>query len=48
MIRILKQSKSLVFVVFGILSITSPVLGVVIGGNITTCLGGYSTKKSIQ
>lgn len=47
MINVLKQDKGLVFICFGIVSITSPVLGVVVGGNITTCLGGYSTKKSV-
>jgi sugar phosphate permease len=47
MIRILGQSKGVVFIAFGIVSITGPVGGVIVGGNITTALGGYSTKKSI-
>ena len=37
----------MVFICFGVVSVTSPVLGVVVGGNIVTCLGGYQTKKSI-
>ena len=32
---------------FGIISITGPVLGVVVGGNVTTALGGYNAKKSL-
>jgi MFS family permease len=41
MITVLKQEQTLVFICFGIISITGPVLGIVIGGNITNCLGGY-------
>lgn len=48
MIRIMKKEKTVVFVWFGILSITSPVLGVVVGGKIVTCLGGYTTKKAVK
>ena len=39
--------KSTVFIGFGIVSITGPVLGVVVGGNITTCLGGYNSRKAL-
>lgn len=47
MLEVLKQEESTVFISFGVISITGPVLGVVVGGNITTCLGGYSTRKSL-
>lgn len=39
--------ETTVFTCFGIVTITGPVLGVVIGGNITTKLGGYNSKKSL-
>jgi hypothetical protein len=48
MIIVLKQDEAVTFISFGIISITGPVLGVIIGGNITTYLGGYSTRKSLQ
>ena len=48
MILELKQEEATVFICFGVISITGPVLGVVIGGNITAYLGGYSTRKSVQ
>ena len=35
------------FVTFAFISITGPVLGVVVGGNVTTALGGYKSKKSL-
>lgn len=47
MITELKQPESEVFVTFGIVSITGPVLGVVVGGNITTYLGGYGSKNAL-
>jgi MFS family permease len=36
-----------VHLTFGIVSITGPVLGVVVGGNVTSCLGGFRSKKSL-
>ena len=47
MLVVMKQKEAVVFVSFGAISITGPVLGVVVGGNITTKLGGYSTRKSL-
>ena len=44
----LKQDENVVFVSFAIISITGPVLGVVVGGNVTTHLGGYNSKKALQ
>lgn len=44
----LKVNVHLVDLAFIIISVTSPVLGVIVGGNITTYLGGYTTKKSIK
>lgn len=32
---------------FGIVSITGPVLGVLVGGYVTTALGGYNSKKAM-
>jgi len=47
MINEMGQPESKVFITFGIVSITGPVVGVIVGGNITTALGGYTTKKSL-
>ena len=37
----------MVFTSFAIVSITGPVLGVIVGGNVTACLGGYNNKTSL-
>ena len=47
MITELKLEKEVVFTAFGVCSITGPVTGVVIGGNVVTMLGGNNTKKSL-
>ena len=47
MISVLEVEESIVFTTFGIISITGPVLGVVVGGNVTTSFGGCSAKKSL-
>ena len=47
MISVLEVEESLVFITFGIISITGPVLGVVVGGNVTTNFGGFLAKKSL-
>mmetsp|Transcript_23060 Transcript_23060/g.35688 ORF Transcript_23060/g.35688 Transcript_23060/m.35688 type:complete len:141 (-) Transcript_23060:160-582(-) len=47
MITQMGQDESIVFTTFGVISITGPVLGVVVGGNVTTALGGYNSKKSL-
>ena len=47
MITELEQSESVVFTSFGIVTITGPVLGVVVGGNIITRFGGYNTRKTL-
>ena len=44
----LKQEESVVFVSFAVISITGPVVGVIVGGNIISKLGGYTTKKSLS
>lgn len=44
----LKQEEKMVFVTFAIISITGPVLGVIVGGNVTTFLGGYNSKTALQ
>lgn len=48
MITVLKQDEEIVFPTFAIISITGPVLGVVVGGNVTTALGGYNAPKSLK
>lgn len=45
LIQHINAPKNDVFIAFGLVSITGPVLGVVVGGNITTCFGGYNSKK---
>jgi len=47
MITHLQQPEEVVFTTFGIVSITGPVTGVVVGGNVTTKLGGYNSKRSL-
>jgi len=47
MIQEMHIAEEVVFTTFGIVSITGPVTGVVIGGNVTTKLGGYNSKKSL-
>jgi sugar phosphate permease len=44
----LRQDEKVVFISFAIISITGPVLGVVVGGNVTTQLGGYNSKRALQ
>lgn len=34
--------------VFGVVSITGPIFGVVIGGNLTTYLGGYNAERALK
>lgn len=48
MITVLKQEETVVFSSFAFISVTGPVLGVVVGGNVTTCLGGYNSKRSMK
>ena len=47
-IVILKVPETTVFICFAVISITGPVLGVVVGGNVTTCLGGYNSERSLD
>jgi len=46
-ITILKVDKKVVFSFFGLISVTGPVLGVIVGGKVISILGGYTNKKSI-
>lgn len=43
MITEMGVDKSVVFTWFGIVSITGPILGVFLGGKLTTALGGYTS-----
>ena len=47
LIETLKVTRNQVFVTFAIVSITGPVFGVIIGGNVTTYLGGYNSKHAL-
>ena len=47
MIEVLQVEKSIVFTTFGIISITGPVLGVIVGGNIVTRFGGCEVPKAL-
>jgi len=47
LITVINVNKSTVFTMFGIVSITGPVFGVLIGGYVTAALGGYTTKKAM-
>ena len=43
----MKVNASTVFGMFGIVSITGPVMGVLVGGYVTTALGGYNSLNSM-
>lgn len=43
----LRQDEHLVHAGFGFVSITGPVVGVVVGGNVTSYLGGFRAKKAL-
>jgi hypothetical protein len=47
MISVMEQPKEIVFTIFGVVSITGPVFGVILGGIISSKLGGYNTKNSL-
>lgn len=44
----LDADRGKVYVTFSIVSITGPVLGVVIGGNVTSRVGGFRAKKALR
>lgn len=43
----LQTNPEKVFISYGVISITGPVIGVIVGGNITSALGGYNSRKSL-
>ena len=47
MLSALGAEESQAFTTFGIVSITGPVVGVIIGGSVTTALGGYTAPKTL-
>ena len=47
MISVLNEEKEVVFTTYGVISITGPVLGVIVGGNVTTSFGGFRAKKTL-
>ena len=38
----------MVFTSFGIISITAPILGLIVGGNVTSNLGGFKSKQALR
>lgn len=40
-----KKDQATVYLAYGIVSITGPVLGIIVGGTITTKLGGSKVKN---
>lgn len=48
MITTLKVNDSTVFISYATISVTGPVIGIVFGGNITTYLGGYTSKLVLK
>ena len=47
LITVMKVNPSTVFSMFGVVSITGPVMGVLVGGYVTTALGGYNSLNSM-
>ena len=47
MITEMGVDKDVVFIGFGFISITGPILGVFVGGQITTALGGYNSVSNL-
>ena len=47
MLSALGAGETQAFTTFGIVSITGPVVGVIVGGSVTTALGGYSAPKTM-
>ena len=43
----LKADPNTVYISYGVISITGPVIGVIAGGNVTSALGGYKSKKAL-
>jgi len=44
----LQEDKTVVNVSYALISVTGPILGVIIGGNITTYFGGYQSEKAMR
>lgn len=47
MIQVQGLKKEYVFIIFGLVSTTGPVCGVIAGGILSSKLGGYNSKKSL-
>ena len=43
-ITVLGVPDTIVFMSFSIISITAPILGLIVGGNVTNSLGGFKSK----
>lgn len=44
----LEADKTTVNLSYALISVTGPILGVIIGGNITTYFGGYASEKAMR
>lgn len=47
LINFIGESEKVVLTTFSVVSVTGPVLGVVIGGNVTSCLGGFRSRTAL-
>lgn len=47
LINFIGEAETTVLTTFSIVSVTGPVLGVVIGGNVTSCLGGFRSRSAL-
>ena len=47
MITEMEVDKDIVFTLFAFVSITGPMFGIVLGGQVTTWLGGYSSINNM-
>ena len=47
LITVMNVEKSKVFIIYGFVSISGPVIGVIFGGWVSSRLGGYNSPKSL-
>lgn len=47
LITVMHMEAGYVFMTFGLVSVTGPVMGVIFGGIVSTKLGGYNNTKSL-
>ena len=47
MITVMRMNKVTVFYLFATVSITGPVFGIILGGQVTKILGGYNSLRNL-